>query len=251
MRVHILATCRRPDLLPYTLLVFKTLRTGFPTAAITVYLNSMNPMGTHSQTIVGEANKVGAQTMMVDTIHHCWIEGLLNTQEEPFWILDTDVIFFDNIEQFTFTEAMAGWRIPEFKDEFSGAITRARLHTSLLYLDPKKIEAALLEYCKPLYLSSFTPQVNLVYPVVYPFKGKSYFCDTCSMLYHAIGGEAFNDAQKDAFFHFNFGTISDLVMPRLRNHDEMQVARQTVLNDPKLAKGLWRVQEMYYANRQP
>ena len=83
------------------------------------------------------ANTVDATVQYVDTIHHKWIEKLVQEQNEPFFILDTDVIFHDNFEQFEFVVSLAGWLIPEWRDEFSGCITRARLLTSLLYFELK------------------------------------------------------------------------------------------------------------------
>ena len=37
--VHILVTIRKPDLLPAAMMVFKSIRVGFPTAHINVYWN--------------------------------------------------------------------------------------------------------------------------------------------------------------------------------------------------------------------
>jgi len=39
MNVFILATCRKPELLRMATLVFETIRVGFPTASINVFIN--------------------------------------------------------------------------------------------------------------------------------------------------------------------------------------------------------------------
>lgn len=247
MNVFILATCRKPELAPMTELVFKTLRVGFPTANITVYINgecrnNCPNLKLESGTIVTEC----------DTIHHKWIKQLIQSEQEPFYVLDTDVIFYESFERFVFPgSALAGWRIPEFQDEFTGAITRSRLHTSLLYIDPVRVREQLEKYRSQFPATPFNPLASSFYPLCLPFNGKGYFYDTCSMLYHAIGGTEFTAEQKNAYFHFNFGTLSDLVLHRLSDGKEMAFAREEILKDPKLGLGMWREQELYYQSHQP
>jgi len=246
MNVFILATVCKPELLEYTTLVFKTLRVGFPTAKVHV---SLNPMGCESECAIRRCcDVVGATHSGVHTIHHEWIVDLLNIQHEPFYILDTDLIFYRSFEQFQFTDPLAGWRIPEFSDYFSGCITRARLHTSLLYFNPEKVRAAFCQYKDQVNWTKFVTEPNLINPTAIPYKGRPYFYDCCSMLYHAIGGQAFTDAQKDCYLHMNFGTIPDLVLPRLPAAEvaEQTKTRAAILRDPELGRGQWRNQEAYY-----
>ena len=250
MKVFILLTCRKPELLDYTTLVFETLRTGFPTFDIFVRSNFLPDYA------VGKIEKLVKDTdcqwedYTSETIHHKWIEDLVNRETEPFWICDSDIIFYESIEGWRFDAALAGWRIPEWQDDFSGSITRARLHGSLLYMDPVKIKAQWAERTKPCPETPFTPLVDPFNPLVQPINGRLYFHDTCSVLYHAIGGTAFTDRQKDAYFHFNFGTLSDLVMPRLGAAVgiNMDVVRKEILSDPIKGRGMWRAQEEYYAS---
>lgn len=239
MKAHILATCRMPELMPMTLLVFKTLRIGFPSAEIHVHLNRMESLPVEADFFHSD-----------NTIHHLWIEKLIASSDEPFWIVDTDVVFFGEVESWRFNAPLAGRRIPEWNDEFSGCITRARLHPSLMYLDPEKIRASIAVYESKIASTPFTPRINLIHPICLPFKGKSYFHDTASLLYHAIGGHRFSEVQLDAYGHFNFGTIPDVVLPRLTFGKEMAKVRQAAIDNPELLRGAWRAQEKYYAERQ-
>jgi hypothetical protein len=235
--VHILVSCSDPGKSWKSNLVFQTLRTGFPTAKIIAHLNEgYKPM-------VGIEGAVEIRD--VSTIHHKWIEGLINTQTNPFYILDTDVIFYENFEKFQFDTPLAGFKVPEFQDEFSNAISRSRLHTALMYIDPEKVKFKLAGFNPDE--TVFTPVCNFIYPQVLALNGRRYFHDTCSLLFHAVGGMEFSREQKDAYFHFNFGTIEDLVLPRLKDGAEMLAARKKVLNDLSLGKGLWKEQEKYYA----
>ena len=250
MNVFILATCRKPELLPFTTLVFKTLRVGFLTAKVKVTINNISPEHGH-QDVVECCNRVGAEIDSDVTIHHEWIERLVATNDEPFWLVDTDMIFYDSFEGDKFDAPLAGYRIPEWRDDYSRAITRARLHPSLLYVRPKEVRAAAVEFISKLPEGPFTPMANLFYPLCLPFKKQMYFYDTCAMLYQAIGGQAFTDDQKDKYCHFNFGTIPDLVLPRIPKADSiaMQMRREDILNNPANGRGAWRESEFYYHAR--
>lgn len=250
MNVKILCTCRSPELLDYSLLVFKSLRVGFPTADILVVGNALPDFAFESVRLAAKANDC-AFGNGPETIHHKWIERLLETETELFILCDCDMHFFESVEDWAFQTALAGFRVPEFYDEFSGAITRARLHTSLLFIDPVKVREAVKAYESKIADTPFTPKVNLIFPLVLPLKDRSYFHDTCSLLFQAIGGTSFTDAQLDAFTHLNFGSCSDIVLPRLSNGDKMKQWREAVLNNPELGRGAWRMQEEFYRNRQP
>jgi hypothetical protein len=95
-RVHILATCRNPELLPATLLVFKSIRVGFPTAEIHVVYNNLSLE--HEGILNGENRNYHAETILPLTstiIHHEWITLLLEHETEPFFICDTDMVFWN------------------------------------------------------------------------------------------------------------------------------------------------------------
>lgn len=214
--VFLLATCRKPELAPFTELVFKTLRTGFPNARITVCING--DCAKHCPNIKHVAEL--AQCIVIDepeTIHHKWIEELIETEREPFWICDTDMIFYSSVEEWEFDTALAGYLIPEFQDQFTGAITRSRLHTSLMYVNPVMVRDQLEKYEAQFPVTPFNPLANPYHPLCLPFNGRGYFYDTCSMLYHSIGGTSFASEHLNCYFHFFFGTLSDIVIPRLES----------------------------------
>jgi len=209
-RVFILATCRKPELLPYTLLVFKTLRVGFPNAQVEVHING----DWDHNTVSDAAENAGCNVRGIEwTKHHEWIEKLIHTNKEDFWILDTDVRFFASVEDWKFETPLAGALIPEFNDPFLCATTRSRLHTSLMHIRPVALTGATVAYELRHPQTIYNPIVNGIYPQCYPLNGKSYFNDTMSFLYHAIGGTPFTPQQKDCYFHMHFGCFSDLVLP--------------------------------------
>ena len=208
--------------------------------------------GEPEDTIFSLCKKVSAKSDSVDTIHHEWIEALVKTENEPFFILDTDVIFYSSFEGYKFDVPLAGRRISEWDDGFSGCVTRARLHPSLLYIDPVMVRSAIELFESQVPKTVFTPKVNLFYPICLPFKRRWYFNDTCSLLYQAIGGQSFTDAQKDAYCHFEFGTIPDVVLPRLpvKESAAMVERRMAILKNPALGHGAWREQDEYRNGKQ-
>lgn len=253
MNVYILATCRNPELLRATTMVFDTLRVGFPTANIYTRLN-FTPNGDISHQIAATAEKSGVVFRTEDTIHHDWISGLIRDESEPFFILDTDVVFWKSVEGWKFDDdvAIAGRFIPSFFDRFTNCITMARLHTALLYINPVLVRRKVDEYFKQFPDTPFNPKPNPVNPTFVPLRigilSRSYFYDTCSMLYHSIGGLPFTFDQLDCYDHLGFGTISDIVCPHYRDKAwrEMHFA---AFADPSLLKGSWKTDDLFYASQ--
>ncbi len=249
-RVFILATIRKTELAAYTELVFDTLRVGFPTAQVEVHLNGAPEVPVeHWQRVKDLAENCGCKVKLIpETNHHEWIDKLIETETSDFWILDTDVIFYGKVEHWTFEEPLAGALIPEFFDEFTQAITRSRLHTSLMHIRPIELKVQLLNYELKHPRTIYNPPAYVVFPLYMPFNGRTYFYDTMAMAYHAVSGRAFTPQQKDCYFHFHFGTFSDLVLPKLSYN--MQGPRDAVMQNPELGIGAWRMQEQFFAARQ-
>lgn len=244
--VFILATCRNPDLFRMTELVFKTLRTGFPTADITVFGNGNQTEITDK--IHSLCDGVRADFIPVNyTPHAAWIEGLLNNQTEPFWIVDTDVIFWKSIEDLKFDTAMAGRHIPRFWDLYTKCITEPRIHTSLMYVNPSLVKRD-LETFKSTFPSDtdFNPLVNMVRPFFHRAPiGNGIFYDCCAMLSYHVSTTRFNEEQLGHFDHLNCGTYADIVEPH--GHAGIVERQKAICENPELARGLWKEQEKYYA----
>jgi hypothetical protein len=244
--VHILVTCRNPELKAMSLLVFDTIRIGFPTARIRVYLNDIS-----DPEIIKKCERFDPFVTHVNTIHHRWIQGLLNSETQPFVICDTDVIFYSEVERFEFYTAIAGYQIPEFSDEFTNTITRSRLHTSLMFINPSEFRRSVADYESGFPKTPFNPLASYVDPLCLPLNGRGYFHDTMSMAYHAFGGTEFTQKQKSAYFHFHYGTLSDLVLPLLGNGEGTKGVRDAILANPAIGKDMWRVQDEYLNSRRP
>lgn len=213
MNVHILATVLKHELIASTLLVFKTLRAGFPTATIHVAGNDLD----HPCDIVlgRAAQAVGASYANIPRVAHgAWIEFLLRRESEPFWICDGDIEFYGCVEDWfknpTERQLFAGRYEPEFFEEWTQSQHVARLHPSLMWFNPRPLRAAMrLWPGKHPFFHSV--EKTLVRWAFVPDSGKLRFYDTCAGLHHALEGTPFTPAQNDAFHHTFAGTYSDLI----------------------------------------
>ena len=254
MKVHLLITYRREELLPASLMVFKTIRKAFPNAEIEAQINIASDADPKldSEPIWQAAAEVGIWMGAEDikTIHHAWILERLENSDEPFWICDTDIQFHGLVEDWDFGDApIAGRFIPRFFDKFTNCITQPRLHTSLMRFNPERIREEAERYFAQFPKTPFNHRPNMIYPMFHPVREgitvKNYFYDTCSMLYHAIGGACFQSSQLELYDHLNFGTISDVVAPHYPNHP-IRASHFLAFDQPETMRGSWRRDEEFY-----
>lgn len=256
MKVHLLVTYRRAELLRASTMVFDSIRQGFPQAQIVAQLNEAEDgeAGLDWSPIYEACKRARVEVAAVrtQTIHHEWILGLLDRETEPFFICDTDLVFFDELEGMDmFGAALAGRFIPQFFDAFTNCITRPRLHTSLLYFHPRRIREETEKYFAQFPETRFNPRPNLIYPGYLPQRSesgltvKNFFHDTASLLYQAIGGTRFTPELLDRFGHLNFGTISDMVAPAYPQYP-WRMQHFAAFDNPELLRGSWKTDDEFY-----
>jgi len=238
-RVHLLATCNKPELVDAATLVFKTLRVGFPTAEINVWLNGDV---LHRAKIVDAAMKADCVVNESEpTIHHNWIKERLETETEPFWICDTDIIFHRSVEDWKCQTPLMGAYVSKFHDKFTRCQTAPRLHTSLLRFDPVLIGQQLQRLQTSIRVSRFSPLVPLIDPVMLP---PNTFFDTCALLYQAVGGTKLTDVQLEAYEHLNGATWVDELGPVYPGLSEFH---KSIYADNSKASGSHRAMQQFYA----
>lgn len=242
--------------------MFKSIRVGFPSSEITVWWNGPLDNSCVERKAVYHAVADGLESPRstngphwwdFPTTHHEWVLHLIEKETKPFWICDSDIVMFGQIFNIPFDGcALAGRYIPQFYCQFSKAITRPRLHGSLLYLDPAKIKAALDERWKdiPDCYALPTPTLQeLVFPRYVPHAvgslDKTAFYDTCAGLFHAIGGQRFTDAQNDNFGHLGSATLVDVVSEHY-SRGNLREWHASVLDQPHLLKGQWKRDQEFY-----
>ncbi len=244
MKVCILATCRNPDLLPATLLVFDTIRIGFPTADIRVYGNALGPMAGFVRSRCAD---VGAwfRDYPDRTKHDKWVASMVWNHDEPIVICDTDMIFFEMVEHWEFLHPWAGFLQPEYLDPYLMAVQRERLHTSLLFVRPDEVRDRMIRYEHSMNHPPDYAGMDLFAQQWHPVKGGiPIFTDTGGSLYHAIGGDAFAEAQLDCYAHLHAGTWSD-ILGELDGAPWTEHVRE-MMKFPAQLRGIWREQADFY-----
>jgi hypothetical protein len=260
--VNILVTCRSKERLPAALLVFETLRTGFPTAGVTVFGNGLAPE--FERIIYNQAQRAAGTFIPLKQAmaHGEWIEQLLEWNSSAFWICDTDVVFFDEVENWFgpwHDTEFAGRYEPGFNCDWTRATHVARLHPSLMFLNAPRLRVSTRAWPheppffntveRNLFRWQWVPARERALEGARGDQTRLLFYDTCAGLYHALGGTAFNDAQNEAFEHLYAGTYLDLI--RQHMPPEFASAHAEVYKDPAKAKGMWAAQQRWYRERKP
>lgn len=255
--VHILATVRKPELLDAALLVFATLRVGFPEATVKVWGNGLKPF--HQELLRQAATSVSVEFRNLEpTAHDAWIEALIQESLDPFWICDTDVVFWGPMARAGLEKGsdlvMAGRWEPEFDEEWTGTRHMERLHTAVMWLNPSALRSGMWEWMaripKPWRNSA---QFALVRQQFVPLlNGPTLFYDTLAGMYHALkpqgGCVAFEEEQDGAFDHLHCATYADQVK---LNGVDLQAAHSAIYQDPSRARGMRVKQNEYYQKRRP
>lgn len=240
--------------------VFRTIRVGFPTAEIVVAINNTAPE--LRAAIIEGAKGCGIEAVYDDTfatrplfdIYEAYLKG----EQQPFFFCDSDIIFWESIEARVreFGRAcMAGRFIPQFYDRFTNAITLARVHSCLVYVDPYRARREIAQYYETLPPESiWTKRPDLVRPLLISrreknrdgyFVRKTYFYDVWAMAYHALPGVTQFSEELDACFdHLNCGTVAAAIGPAY-GVDLVERHRRAMQN-PETMRGAWRRQRAHY-----
>lgn len=249
-RVCILATCLG-DLNP-TLLVFKTLRVGFPTADVIVFGNALAPAV--APAVKAACVEVRAHFSSIPkTAHDVWIEALLEKSPVPFWICDTDMVFHANVEGFVDEDTVLKGRYePPFREPWSGTRKAERLHTSLLYMNAPVLRRQICAWVRKWHPAGFpfAPTTEMIRQHYVPQGSElpPVFYDTCAGLYLALGGEAFSDSENAAFDHLHCGTY----VARMGNAiPGLKEAHDQIYRNPEDSRALKANQNEFYSRQAP
>ena len=246
--VHILCTVRKPELLPAALLVFRTIRVGFPKAKIVVWGNGLEPACANfidfAASLVG-----GTFQMLKPTSHDAWIEALVMNERDPFWICDTDMVFFDMVEHFfdyPGETLYAGRLEPAWHESWNNCDKPERLHTCLQWFNPAALRGAMQRWCRQRVSALLsTSQLPFIRQCIIPGRDGNTLYDTTTGLWQAGFGTPFNDEQNSAFEHLHAGTYIDDV-GRCEKYKDLPLIHQAIYADHRLAAGLQVQQNKFY-----
>lgn len=171
--------------------------------------------------------------------HGEWIEMLMVSEREPFWICDTDMVFFDKVEDWKFDGLFAGRYEPQFFEPWTQTVHMARLHPSLMWFNPVPLRTEIRAW--PGKNGFFdTVESGLFRWHWVPEWGKPLrFYDTCSGLHHAFKGIAFTDEQEQCFAHLMCGSYGHLI----KSHKNIAME---CFHNPEMARPLLAYQKEWY-----
>lgn len=227
--VVILTYCEHPSLAYGSLLVFDTLRVGFPTADILVIDN-----GSHPDVVPRiKAAAEGAGAIFTPTERHDFIEHYRwmlcqQTKIESLVLLDPDIVFWKNVEDWTFEGVMAGRLIPDLTT--GGVTSKSRLHPSHIWVPSVKR------------LRELGISVEL-------HKKGDQFWDTLATIYqdHPNQCQPFTEKQLDCYDHLFYGSHFPAIEPRLKDDDlTYNSHRKAAAGETESLRGIWRDQERYF-----
>jgi hypothetical protein len=251
LTVHVLASVLDPSRVQATLLIFETLRVGFPKAHVTVWGNGLS--GQSSWVVQMAAMKAEGQYISLpQTSHDAWIDQLVQDSIRPFWVVDTDVCLWEPVEDWFLERpavAIAGRLEPGFHEEWTNSWHVERLHTALMYISPGALRARMLEWAArvpdPIGRTADFPMVRQHF--VPRRSALPLFYDTCAGLWQAGIGTQFADWENEAFDHLHCGTYVHLIdAPSLEG---LRQGHDLIFEDYHRAKGLWKEQAKYYEQR--
>ena len=222
------------------LLFFDTIRQAFPEGEINVVSNANSPE--FNSIAFDKCLSIDARFGVIDTeiSHEYFIEHLVSTEEEDFYLIDPDTIWFEAMP-WHFDAAIAGRYIPQYYCQNWAAFTHDRLHTSCLFISPRRLQV-LLNSLKG------TKDCNLYAPFVYYVDGQRMRFDTCSQLFHLLKtsdqAQAFDKDLNSKFCHLFCGTHLELIEEDMRR--SLTKIHQHALSGMDNAKQLFDLQNKYF-----
>lgn len=248
--VSILTYCAHPAVAYGTLLIFKTLRVGFPTARIEVFDNASHA-DVCTQIKAAAAACDASFTALPARSHAAHLRWLLEEREPPegpLVIVDPDVIFWRSLEQWDFGAAlMAGRLMPAMgKREL---VSVPRLHPSLLWVPT----VARLREAMATHRTQWADMERSwdgVAPHLARVGDRLFFFDTMARAHAALERRchAFDAGELDAYDHLFFGSHLPTMDARLGPEFEAIVAahRHAAAGDLQQLRGIWRRQAAFF-----
>jgi len=244
--VHIITCATSADLFG-SVLTFKTLRTGFPTAQVFVIDNASVLEAKPDLRAAAEMAGARFVELRERAMHSVLIEQILRAKGSGAVVfLDPDICLWENVEAWQFGEAlMAGRLIPRFRCELTRTITEPRLHTSHLWIPDVAELLREIDSTRKRF-PFFQPFI----PSMFRSGDEWVYLDCAASLYAALGSRAraFSERELEAYDHLFCGSHLDFTS---RSTDAAAIAtlHAEVKRDHRSLKGAWRMQDEYFRTR--
>ena len=255
-------------------LCFESLRVGWPTADIWVYLNMVQESNGEIYRKVAEkltaaevknTNAVFHLIQQSRTHHADWIREQVNQDYPgPLVIADPDIVYWKSCEDWEFLPEtlFAGYWHPRMWNDFAQCVSVQRIHTSMMVFPNTE---ALCDGIREAYPLAQEPHgeycpCDPFMPAVRFDDSVPIFWDTCANLYNmllSIKGEIrqwpalehFGSRQLSCYDHLNSASFYDVMVERLDEETSQGfvIAHREWVKNP--TPGLWRLVDEYYKQK--
>lgn len=252
--IHLLLTVPRKELQKSCTLTLDSIRTGFPTFPITIHQNQKGINLQEDEDFLAKVRDIKATlSYRTNYWHHAdWIRHVVLSSlksEEPIIILDGDMIFWENCEQWKIEGLYAGDFIPLIWNDFAQCVSMPRIHTSFMWIpNARKLTDAInAAYPNALRQDGEYCPVDPYCPKVQFFNRLPLFWDTCAGLFNMVESRIFNATHTACYEHLNSAAFYDVMYDRLENKIGFEALHKYYVYHPEKLKGFSRlVKDTYY-----
>lgn len=263
MRVKILLSVPDEKFYGPGTMVLDTIRTGYPSAFVEVYLNPVYKGSRFLQLTYDihtrAANKECGFHVLNREFHHAeWIKNMVEVHagdlgdQEPLVVVDGDVVFHKSCEGWEFTDYLAGYFVPSMWNDFAQCRSFARLHTSHLWFSAPR---SMLQTVRERVPASFDKNsdycpLDIFHPRTMVVDKQPFFWDSMSVAYQLLGGTPFRPEHLDCYDHLNSASFFDVMHERLENKKGFEFMLTEGWKNPAFIKEvMWNAQSLYYADK--
>lgn len=247
-------------------LCFETLRVGWPTAEIHIYVNGGAFMGDIINKLYNfNKNQPDQRLHLFGTkpVHHAeWIrQQIQHSYSSPLVIADPDIVYWKSCEDWEFPAGtlLAGYYNPRMWNDFAQCISVPRIHTSMMvFPDTQKLRTAITiayPWCRRD-CGDYCP-CDPFMPVVRFDIGHPIFWDSCANLYNMLLSFEnkdkvyfFGDGEKACFDHLNSASFHDAMADRMDTDHSANFLRAHTEWVKNPTPGLWRAVDEYYKQKE-
>jgi hypothetical protein len=244
-------------------LCFETLRVGWPTADIYIFINGAQ----YQREILDKLEYFHREDkgrifwhVEQPVVHLAdWIRTQVNLEYPgPLVIADPDIVYWKSCEDWEFPESvlLAGYYHPRMWNDFAKCVSTQRIHTSMMvFPDTNKLATAVLNTypLSRMKHGEYCPCDPFMGRVMFD-EGKPTFWDCCAVLYAMLCKQSdsvfhFGHEYLECFDHLNSASFYDCMFDRLEGETKegFKFAHREWVKNP--TPGLWPLVDAYYKQR--